>query len=303
MKCFYITILLLSVSIGLYAQRQDSTIVRIPLKNVIQSSDSLLQNMDNRKLPLQHPDYNNIDGSLSVLHNDPAVYTLGIPPKRTNIFNAPYSKFIIPVAFLSYGIIARESKPLQNLDHSTHNEISEHLKIPIPIDDYSQFAPAVAVYGLDFAGIKAKHSFRDRTIVMATSYIIMGATVQTMKSTISTERPDHSNDKSFPSGHTATAFVGAHILFKEYKDTSPWIGVAGYTVATGTGALRVLNKKHWISDVVAGAGVGILSAEIGYMMLPVFQHMMGAKKSDKSLVLVPVIEGTDNYGVGLAYTF
>jgi Membrane-associated phospholipid phosphatase len=223
-------------------------------------------------------------------------------PKRTNISNASYSKFIIPTVMISYGIITRGSRLLQELDHSTNREIIEHGFTRKRIDDYSQLAPAIAVYGLDFAGIKARHNFRDRTIVMATSYIIMGATVQTMKNTVNVERPDGSNNKSFPSGHTATAFVGAHILFKEYKDASPWIGIAGYAVATGTGALRVLNKKHWVSDVATGAGIGILSAEVGYLLLPVFHDMFGVKNKNNSLVVAPAI-GAGDYGIGMIYTF
>ncbi|MDR3140953.1 MAG: PAP2 family protein, partial [Tannerellaceae bacterium] len=163
--------------------------------------------------------------------------------KRGNLFNASCSKFIVPAAFISYGIVARVNKPLQRLDYSIHDEISQHLQTKIPVDDYSQYAPALAVYGLGFMGIEAKHNFRDRTIVMAASYLVMGLVVQTMKSSINVIRPDGSGYSSFPSGHTATVFVGAHILFKEYKDTSPWVGIAGYTIAAGTGTLRVLNRK------------------------------------------------------------
>lgn len=191
---------------------------------------------------------------------------------------------------------------MQDLDHSTNHEIHEHYLGSLHIDDYSQFAPAVAVYGLDLFGIKAKHNFRDRTFIMTTSHILMLTTVQTIKRTTNIERPDGSNKHSFPSGHTATAFVGAHILFKEYKDVSPWIGIAGYTIATGTGVLRVTNKKHWISDVVTGAGIGMLSVEIAYMLLPVFHDVLGVKNSNKSLVIAPSF-GSGTYGVGLAYTF
>ncbi|MDR1623922.1 MAG: phosphatase PAP2 family protein [Tannerellaceae bacterium] len=222
--------------------------------------------------------------------------------KRANPFNPFCSKFIVPAAFISYGLVARASKPLRRLDYSIHDEISQHMQTKIPVDDYSQYVPALAVYGLGFMGIEAKHNFRDRTLVMAASYLLMGSVVQTMKRSINVMRPDGSGYSSFPSGHTATVFVGAHILFKEYKDTSPWIGIAGYTVAAGTGALRVLNRKHWVSDVVAGAGIGILSAEAGYLMLPVFQNMLGIKKKSNRLVILPSI-GVDSYGIGVAYTF
>lgn len=223
-------------------------------------------------------------------------------PDRKTFLNSSYSKFIIPTALISYGIIGRMNKSLLNLDHSTNHEIGEHFSKHVPYDDYTQYLPVIAVYGLDWAGIKAKHNFRDRTLVAATSYIIMGATVQTMKTSFGVERPDGSNFHSFPSGHTATAFFGAHILFKEYKDVSPWIGIGGYTVAAATGAMRVYNKKHWISDVVTGAGVGILSVEVGYMLLPVWHNILGIKNKDKSLVIAPVLS-TESPGIGLAYTF
>lgn len=219
-----------------------------------------------------------------------------------NIFNSSYSKFIIPTALISYGLLARGSEGLLKLDHSTNHEISEHFTARIHLDDYTQFAPSIAVFGLAFAGVKAKHNLRDRTIVMTTSYMLMCATVQTTKTTTKVERPDGSNNHSFPSGHTATAFVGAHILFKEYKDTSPWIGLGGYMIAAGTGVMRVMNKKHWVSDVVTGAGVGMMSAEVSYLLLPLFHSMFGIKNKKSSFVFAPSV-GTDNYGVGLAYTF
>lgn len=287
---------------GAYAQKSDTTKIVIPSKAMFLVKDSLLQDKKSLKSDPVLPGYNDLGNFDPAFTDNQITFNLNKIPKQTNILNTSYSKFIIPTAMISYGLITRGNKSLQELDHSTHNEISEHLQVAIPIDDYSQFASALAVYGLDFAGIKAKHNFRDRTIVMATSYIIMGVTVQTMKSTFNVERPDGSNDKSFPSGHTATAFVGAHILFKEYKDTSPWIGIAGYAVATGTGTLRVLNKKHWVSDVVTGAGIGILSAEAGYLLLPILQNMFGIKNKSNSLVVAPAI-GIDNYGVGMAYTF
>jgi len=284
----------------LYAQQEDSIKVKIPSKTILQTKDSLLHDKRSLKFPPVYQDYNRLN-NIPVLIDEKISFTWD-KPKKAGILNASYSKFIIPTALISYGIITRGNKSLQQLDYSTHNEISEHGFTRKRIDDYTQFAPALSVYGLDLAGIKAEHNFRDRTIVMATSYMVMGATVQTMKMVTKVERPDGSNLHSFPSGHTATAFVGAHILFKEYKDVSPWIGISGYVVATGTGTLRVLNKKHWVSDVVTGAGIGILSAEIGYMMLPVFHNLLGIKEVNKNLVVVPSI-AADNYGLGVVYTF
>lgn len=228
--------------------------------------------------------------------------TMKYETKKRSLFNSSYTKFIIPTALISYGLIARGNESLLNLDHSTNNEVGEHFPKRVSFDDYLQYAPTASVYGLDLIGMKAKHNFRDRTLILATSYLVMGATVQTMKRSFGVKRPDESNSHSFPSGHTATAFVGAHILFKEYKDVSPWIGIGGYAVASATGTMRILNKKHWISDVVTGAGIGILSAEVGYMLLPVWHNLLGIKNRDKSLVIAPVVSA-ENAGLGLAYTF
>jgi membrane-associated phospholipid phosphatase len=224
--------------------------------------------------------------------------------ENNHIFNTPYSRLIIPASLITYAVASQFDKSYESIDYETHDEVTKNGIGRCTIDDYMQFAPAVTVYGLDLMGIKAKHDLRDRTIVMTTSHIIMGGIVLTMKSSINAERPDGSNNNSFPSGHTATAFVGAHILFKEYKDTSPWIGVAGYAIAAGTGLLRVTNKKHWLSDVSAGAGIGILSAELGYLLLPVIHKAFGIRERGKSssLVIAPTI-GLNNYGLGMAYTF
>ncbi|MFV0392276.1 MAG: phosphatase PAP2 family protein [Paludibacteraceae bacterium] len=219
------------------------------------------------------------------------------------LIDAPYAKFIIPATLITYGVASQFDKSEESIDYEIHDEVTETGIGMCSIDDYSQFAPVAAVYALDWAGVKAKHNFKDRTIVIATSHIIMHGIVRTMKNTINAERPDGSNSQSFPSGHTATAFVGAHILFKEYKDTSPWIGIAGYVVATGTGLLRITNKKHWLSDVSAGAGIGILSTEIGYLLLPVIHRTfnIGEGKKNSNLIIAPAI-GVNSYGLGMTYT-
>jgi membrane-associated phospholipid phosphatase len=266
--------------------------------------ESLLPRIDiDSRNPFRALPYDERTNTYSSKFNEEYLFNMNLKGRKrnNNIFNAPYSKFIIPATFITYSVASQFDK---SDDYEIHDEVTENVIGTYTIDDYSQFAPAVAVYGLDLIGIKAKHNFRDRTIIMATSHIIMGGIVQTMKISINIKRPDGSNYKSFPSGHTATAFVGAHILFKEYKDASPWIGVAGYAIATGTGLLRVTNKKHWLSDVSAGAGIGILSAELSYLLLPVIHKAFGTGERGKSsrLVIAPTT-GLNHYGLGLAYTF
>ena len=96
------------------------------------------------------------------------------------------------------------------------------------------------------------------------SNILLTTTVFSVKKLTRQLRPDGSGYTSFPSGHTAEAFASAEFMRQEYKDVSPWYGIAGYAVATTTGILRLYNNKHWVRDVVAGAGFGILSTKLAY---------------------------------------
>lgn len=134
-------------------------------------------------------------------------------------------------------------------------------------DDYMQYVPAAAVFGLNAAGIKGKHKIGRAFVSYAFSAVIMGAIVNTVKYTAKVERPDGSSNNSFPSGHTANSFMNATFLHKEYGQyRSSLYSVAGYSLSTATAIGRQLNNRHWVSDVLAGAGIGILSTELGYMI-------------------------------------
>ncbi len=133
-------------------------------------------------------------------------------------------------------------------------------------DDYLQYAPAALMLELKAAGVKGRSSWKRMLVSDAFSAVAMASVVNTLKSTTHIVRPDGSNSHSFPSGHTATAFMTATMLTKEYGHKSPWIGISAYTVATATGLMRMANNRHWLSDVLTGAGIGIISTEIGYFI-------------------------------------
>lgn len=221
-----------------------------------------------------------------------------------NLFKRRGAKFILPTLFIAYGTAARFNQlPIRRFDFDVEREIRKRVDIHYRIDDYFEYGMPVLAYGLGFIpGIDSKHNFRDRTLIMATSLIVMQGSVEILKRTTSIERPDKVDNRSFPSGHTAVTMLSAHILYKEYKDISPWIGVGGYMVATTTGVLRVLNQAHWLSDVVMGAGIGLLSAEIGYMMLPVWHSILGIKDTGEQFAAVPTFS-TQSLGIGLVYQF
>jgi len=147
------------------------------------------------------------------------------------------------------------------------------------VDEYFQYVPTASHILLGFIpGIKSRHNFRDRALAAITANILMAAMTNTMKYTIKEQRPDSHKRNSFPSGHTATAFTGAELMRIDYG----WgPGMAAYAVASTTAFLRVWNKRHWVGDVLAGAGIGILSAQAGYWMLPVWHRLFHIPRQRK----------------------
>lgn len=134
------------------------------------------------------------------------------------------------------------------------------------LDNYTQFLPAAALLGMKAAGVKGRNSWGRMLTSDAIATALMAGVVQSLKMSTHVMRPDGSDNHSFPSGHTATAFMTATMLTKEYGYLSPWIGVGAYGVASATGLMRMANNKHWLSDVLTGAGIGILSTEVGYWL-------------------------------------
>jgi len=206
---------------------------------------------------------------------------ISIAQLKDTVIVPKISKWIVPVTFIHYGSVSFMGKnAFRNLDLTTKNELQEdHPLFAAHVDDYLQFAPAATVYGLNLAGIKGRHTLGDATGYYLVSEVIMNSTVHLLKNTTHRERPDYSGINSFPSGHTANAFAAAEFLKQEYKDINPWYGYAGYTVATATGVLRMYNNKHWLSDVVAGAGFGILSTKLAYIIYPKVKRLIAGKEN------------------------
>ncbi|OXB23772.1 PA-phosphatase [Flavobacterium tructae] len=215
-----------------------------------------------------------------------------------------YKQLIIPGVLIGYGVIGLESDQLLSFNSQIKNEVTEDIDKKITIDDFSQYAPAASVYALNAFGVKGKNNMRDRSVIFVTSYVIMASTVLGLKSITHEERPDGSSKNSFPSGHTATAFAGAEFLWQEYKDKSIWYGIAGYAVATGTGLFRIYNNRHWLTDVAAGAGIGILSTKIAYWLNPyITKKLFKSSSENKSTSMVMPFYNGKQYGLGFVKVF
>ncbi|PWN71574.1 PA-phosphatase [Chryseobacterium phosphatilyticum] len=217
-----------------------------------------------------------------------------------------YKSLIIPAALIGYGVAGLSIRGLKEINRDTKIEVDEHQPTRTRFDDYTQFIPGLMVYGLNMAGIKGKHNFRDRTIIYASSQLIVTAFTTPLKYMVKEERPDRSNTLSFPSGHAAIAFSNAQFMFREYKDTNFWLSLSGYPFALFTGVYRIINNKHWVGDVVAGAGFGILSTELAYWLFPKIDSLLRGKnktkKSFSSTMVMPFYQN-NTVGIGLIKNF
>lgn len=200
-------------------------------------------------------------------------------------------QLIVPTILFTYGIVAIESDYLKLINTELRNELKENIDEKITIDDFTQYLPAASVYLLNNVGIAGKHNLKDRSIILATSYLLMTGSVTGLKGLTKIERPDGSANNSFPSGHTATAFSGAEFLWQEYKDVNIWYGISGYAVAAGTGFFRIYNGRHWLSDVAMGAGIGIMSTKIAYWTFPYVQKHFFKSRKDVGAIITPFYNG------------
>jgi len=187
--------------------------------------------------------------------------------------------YFIPAFLTSYGLFAMKDEELQDLDNSIKEELWTDIKHkPITIDNWLQYAPAFSVFGLRAAGIPGKNNLKDEIALYLLSNAVMGAIVNPLKFATHLQRPDGFGKNAFPSGHTATAFVGAEFMNQEYKDRSTWYSVAGYTLATGVGFMRIYNNRHWMRDVATGAGIGMISTKLSYWLYPKIKNAIFEKK-------------------------
>ena len=202
-------------------------------------------------------------------------------------------QIIVPTSFLVLGGVGVTfHDKLGNWSNKHHTRV----------DDYLQYIPVTTNLFLGSCGVEHKHKFTDRLMISATAYIAETAIVNGLKYTVKEKRPDSKARNSWPSGHTATAFTGAELTRLEYG----WkVGSIAYGVAIATGVLRVYNNRHWCNDVLAGAGIGILSANIANWLYPIEKKWFKREKSKNngdnasSISIVPIYQPY-NSNLGLA---
>lgn len=170
-------------------------------------------------------------------------------------------------ALMATGAVLTYNPTANGVNLSLRDKVVSSHNPKLHFDDYIQYLPASAPLVLNLCGLKGKHSFNRLLLLEGGSYLLGAGWLNAFKYALAVERPDGSRLNSFPSGHTFTAFTGAEILRREYGEEYPWIAVAGYAVAVTVAAMRIYNNRHWLGDVCAGAGLGILSVTLVYWAL------------------------------------
>lgn len=198
-------------------------------------------------------------------------------------------QLIVPGALITVGALGVGVKPLRQARIWVNNEIGVHNCSPA--DDIIRYLPLAGYLTLDFAGVRARRPFMDRLVAGATGAIIATALCGGLKLCVNEARPGGTGRSSFPSGHTTTAFLGAELLRLDY---GPLVGAGGYLAASTVGAMRILNGRHWLNDVLAGAGIGILSARAALWLLPFNRRWLGLnRRRGEAAVVVPAFSPAD----------
>lgn len=186
---------------------------------------------------------------------------------RTNAFRIA----AVPAVLIGYGVTIIKDNGLYSSYDARDYVRENYPDFHTEVDNYLTAFPAVLMYSLDLAHVKSRNNWMNQSLILAISQATNALLTWSLKEMTHVERPDGSDDLSFPSSHTSVSFVMAEVLHQEFKEKSMWISVAGYSVASAVGAMRMLNNRHWLSDVVTGAGVGILSVKLTYFLYPKIQ--------------------------------
>lgn len=205
-----------------------------------------------------------------------------------------YKNFIAPAALVTGGALLLRTQANENLQGDIRKVFGTdfHTKA----DNFLQYEAILQIYGGKYLGFKPKNDFLHQTINIVIANAIMGGVVQTMKHSFKEERPDLSDNFSFPSGHTATAFTNAALLYYEYKDSNLWYASSGFLFASATGILRIANNKHYTSDVLTGAGIGMAVGVLVSYWNP-FQSLSFGKNKKTTAFVYPQIG--NQIGMGL----
>ena len=219
-------------------------------------------------------------------------------PGNASFFKSKLFKAVaIPAVLITYGAITAQGDA--GINHSERAFVQKQFRpVSTGFDNTLIIVPYFELGLVALAGVQSRNDRINTLLIIAKGEAIMLASTFAVKYLRGEARPDGSDNLSFPSGHTAQAFLAASIVHTEFRDKSQWYGVGAYTIATSVAALRMINDKHWQSDVVAGAGFGILSAHLAYLS---HRNRWGRKSIGRDIGMAPTYFGNGTPGMTISW--
>ena len=193
-----------------------------------------------------------------------------------------YKSFIVPAAFITTGALLLNSK--FNNDIQTKSNAIFGSSFRSGADNLFPLIPMGQIYTGRLLGLNPKNDVRNQTVNILLANTATLIVVEITKHIAKRDRPDLSNNLSFPSGHTAIAFTNASLLYYEYKEANFWYASSGFLFAGVTAAFRVANNKHYASDVITGAGIGLASGILFSHISPMQSFRLSKKKKLSALI-------------------
>lgn len=200
-----------------------------------------------------------------------------VPSRSDSTWSPPISNLLLGGVFLGT-LAAVQLDITEGLDNGIDASPQESRTFIRELPDV--LGTSALYFGLGGTSVLVGHLADDETARrvgwrMIETLAVTGLTTTGFKAAIGRSRPGHGREQdefdaftdahsywSFPSGHTSTAFAVATVLSLELGEAEPWIPYVAYPIATWVGVARVMDEKHWPTDIVAGAALGILSAQV-----------------------------------------
>lgn len=212
---------------------------------------------------------------------------------KSKVFRA----LAIPAALITYGAITAQGDA--GINRSAREFTQKQFRpVSTGFDNTLIIAPYFELAAVAIAGVESHNDRINTLLIIAKGEAIMLASTFAVKYLANEMRPNGQDNLSFPSGHTAQAFLAASIVHTEFREKSQWYGIGAYTIATSVAALRMINDKHWQSDVVAGAGFGILSAHLAYLS---HRNRWGRKSIGRDVGMIPAYFGNGATGISISW--
>ncbi len=198
---------------------------------------------------------------------------------------------LVPLALIATGVFVNYSDGSLGKE-SLQEDIQDGLDdFHTDLDNFLPFVPVITMYGADLLHVRARNDAFTQTKYLGIALLANNLITLGLKKITDEDRPN-GDTYSFPSGHTSNAFVMATALHLEFKDTHTLLAYSGYLFATATGVLRVMNNEHWVSDVLAGAGIGMLSTQLVYHFEPLKNWQPFKKEGIKTAIGPSLVDET-----------